>query len=390
MSGDAQIRTAPPALDGRETSPIKGLHQVDWGIHRLSGDRRVAHSITVMMRILECPSSRGLVDNYQEALLAYLVRPQEPALSGAREIGRNAVTMGLSLSEMSVIHHESVRKILVRVSPMRGCADSSLRQDLCPSLLSSAAAESIFTMAAASFFAECVSPFEIAQRESRQANTALRHRNRKLEEQVRRCSRLVSDEALQLLAAASLALDKASCMPAPTGGRKLQEIQSLLDRIGDQLAACADDLWPRVLEDLGLGAAIQSIARRFSVTAQIDIEADTAVGPLQPVVGNILYRAVEECLTNVMRHARASHVRIRLFDEGGVIQCSIGDNGIGFDASEVLSERADRGSGLISVRESLRSLGGTLAVNSTPGLGTEIVITVRQENRMRDEAGLRG
>ena len=350
----------------------------------------MVHSISVMRRILECPSSRGLVDTYQEALLAHLLRPQEPALSIAREIGRNAIARGLSLSEMSVIHHESVRKILVRISRMRGCVDPGPLQDLCRSLSTPGAAESRFTMAAASFFAESVSPFEIDQREFRQANTALRHRNRKLEEQVRRCSRLVSDEALQLVAAASLALDKASCTSAPTGSRKLQEIQSLLDRIGDQLAACADDLWPRVLEDLGLGAAIQSISRRFAVAAQIDIEADTAVGPLPPVVGSILYRAVEESLTNVIRHAHATHVKIRLFDEAGVVHCSIEDNGHGFDAFDVLSGRAQRGSGLISVRESLRGVAGTLAVHSTPGRGTEIVITIPQENRMPDEACLAG
>jgi signal transduction histidine kinase len=350
----------------------------------------MVHSISVMRRILDCPSSRGLVDTYQEALLAHLLQPQEPALSIAREIGRNAVARGLSLSEMSVIHHESIRKILGRISRMRGCVDPGTLQDLCPSSFASGAAESVFTMEAASFFAECVSPFEIDQREFRQANTALRYRNKKLEEQVRRCSRLVSDEALQLVAAASLALDKASCMPAPTDDRKLQEIQSILDRIGDQLAACADDLWPRVLEDLGLGAAIQSISRRFSVTARIDIETDTAVGPLLPVVSTILYRAVEESLTNVARHARATHVRIRLFDEAGVIQCSIEDNGIGCDPYEVLSGRAERGSGLISVRESLRAVGGTLAVNSSPGRGTEIVITIPQENRKRDDACLPG
>jgi DNA-binding NarL/FixJ family response regulator len=72
------------------------------------------HSITVMRRILKCPISSELVDAYQEGLLAYLARPHEAALRRARELGRNAMAGGLSLSEMSVIHHESVRKILLR------------------------------------------------------------------------------------------------------------------------------------------------------------------------------------------------------------------------------------------------------------------------------------
>lgn len=70
------------------------------------------HSITVMRRILKCPISSELVDAYQEGLLAYLARPHEAALR--RALGRNAMAGGLSLSEMSVIHHESVRKILLR------------------------------------------------------------------------------------------------------------------------------------------------------------------------------------------------------------------------------------------------------------------------------------
>jgi DNA-binding NarL/FixJ family response regulator len=67
-----------------------------------------------MRRILKCPISSELVDAYQEGLLAYLARPHEAALRRARELGRNAMAGGLSLSEMSVIHHESVRKILLR------------------------------------------------------------------------------------------------------------------------------------------------------------------------------------------------------------------------------------------------------------------------------------
>ena len=66
-----------------------------------------------MRRILKCPISSEL-DAYQEGLLAYLARPHEAALRRARELGRNAMAGGLSLSEMSVIHHESVRKILLR------------------------------------------------------------------------------------------------------------------------------------------------------------------------------------------------------------------------------------------------------------------------------------
>jgi signal transduction histidine kinase len=331
--------------------------------------------------------SRELVDAYTEGLLDYLVRPQEPALQRAREIGRDAMTSGLSLSDMSMIHHESVRKLLVQTLGMGQyqATDSDPLQDSYLLLHSLVAAESAYPIAAARFFAASISPFETNQHESQQAIAVLRYRNSKLEEQIRQFSTLVFDEALQLLAAAGLALGDIRRKPVPAGG-KLDEVQSLLSRIGDHLTACASELQPRVLEDLGLGAAIQSISRRFSAAAQFDIVADTAVGPLRPAVSAALYRAVEESLTNVMRHAQAHHVRICVCSDADVVKCSIGDDGIGFDASEVLSGRAKRASGLICVRESLRVLGGTLAIHSAPGSGTEVVMTVRTVDQTRSHS----
>jgi signal transduction histidine kinase len=141
------------------------------------------------------------------------------------------------------------------------------------------------------------------------------------------------------------------------------------------LTACSSDLQPRILEDLGLSAAIQSLSRRFRTVAQIDILTDTAPGLLHPEVGIALYRAVQEALTNVGRHAQARHVEIRLCGEGGGVQCSVRDDGIGFDSSKLFSGTAERGSGLISIWESLRLIGGTLAIHSSPGGGTEVAIT---------------
>jgi signal transduction histidine kinase len=287
----------------------------------------------------------------------YLRQPGEMELQRAGELGRDAMRRGMGLLEMSAIHHQSV--------------------GLCLSLQSPTARELAHTMTAAGhFLAASLSPFEVNRRQFQQSNTALRYQNGKLEDQVTRVSRVVFDEAMQLVAVAGLALDRANGkLPAAQRGN-LGEVQGLLDRIGEQLAACSCDLRPRVLEDLGLRAAIQSLSRRFQAVAQIDVMADAAAGQLQPEAGLVVYRAVQEALTNVSRHARARHVTIRLGGEDGGVQCSVRDDGIGFDASRFFRGTAERGSGLISIRESLRSIGGTLAIHSRPGGGTEVAIAI--------------
>jgi signal transduction histidine kinase len=318
--------------------------------------------------------SRELFGPYSEALQDYLKQPRELALRRAGELGRDAMAGGLGVQEMSAIHHESVRELLATILKIDEGGEC---EDRCQSLISVAAREIAPTLTAAgNFFAESMSPFEVNRREFQRSNTALRYQNGKLEDQVHRVSRVVFEEVMQLLAAAGLALDRANWKLPAAKRRNLDEVQILLDRLGEQLAACSGDLRPRVLEDLGLGAAIQSLCRRFRAAARFDIVVDGAAGPLQLEAGIVLYRAVQEALTNVVRHARASHVKIRLGDAGGGVQCTVQDDGIGFDSSRLFSATAERGSGLISIWESVRLIGGTLAVHSSPGGGTEVAVTI--------------
>ena len=209
------------------------------------------------------------------------------------------------------------------------------------------------------------------------SNSALRYQNRKLQDQIGRVSEIVSDGAMQLLAAARLALS--GITRGLTAGRRedVDEVRSLLDRLEEQLAGCAGDLRPLILEDLGLSAAIQSLCRGFRGAAEIEIVADAAVDLLPPERGLVLYRAVQEALTNAMRHAQPHRVKIRLRENGGEIQCIVRDDGIGFDPSTLFSGSAEPASGLTAAGENLRFIGGSMAVHSNPGSGTEVAITIR-------------
>ena len=341
------------------------------------------------------PPPAKLVGPYSEALRDYLKQPREMELRRAGELGRDAMRSGLGLSDMSAIHHESVRTLLAGILKIDEGADRgngsnpSPCEDRCLSLQSLAAKEITPTLTAAgNFFAESMSTFEFNQREFRQSNSALRYQKSKLEDQVSRVSRVVLEEAMQLLAAAVLALDRAGRKLPDDKRGNFDEVHNLLDRLWEQLTACSGELRPNVVEDLGLRAGIHSLARHFSAAEQIDIAvdvaadaaADVAAGPRDTEAGIVLYRAVQEALTNVVQHARAEHIQIRLCDEGGGVQCSVRDDGIGFDSSNVLSGTAVRGSGLISVWENLRLIGGTLTINSSPGGGTEVAITIRGDS----------
>jgi two-component system NarL family sensor kinase len=111
----------------------------------------------------------------------------------------------------------------------------------------------------------------------------------------------------------------------------------------------------------------------------IDIEGTSELS-LVPLLGTVLYRFVQESLTNVSRHAKASWVRIDLQQEPQSIRCTIKDNGIGFDVKTTLNKTGKPGLGLIGMLERVNSVGGSLAIQSNPGRGTELTVTMPSSN----------
>ena len=127
-------------------------------------------------------------------------------------------------------------------------------------------------------------------------------------------------------------------------------------------------LRPSLLDDLGLGPALQAQVRDFNRRwgGMATIEITGATAELDEVQRTCLYRLVQEGLTNCARHARAKVVRIGLVAEGKGIVLTLTDDGVGFDAT------GRRGFGLIGMEERVRELGGRLVVDSAPGEGTRL------------------
>jgi two-component system sensor histidine kinase UhpB len=166
------------------------------------------------------------------------------------------------------------------------------------------------------------------------------------------------------------------------GGAAVQEsAQSIVEaiaRIKEMVRSILQRLRPGALEGLGLGAALRELTGGFQQrNALISCSLYLAEGTidLQGELGITLYRVVQECLTNISRHAGARAVQISIArlppipgQDTGHLELAVRDDGCGFD------ERiTGRGFGLLGIRERLRALGGSCRIDSASGRGTSIV-----------------
>jgi len=139
----------------------------------------------------------------------------------------------------------------------------------------------------------------------------------------------------------------------------------------------AFDLRPTVLDDVGLVPALQrlkeDLTARTGLAVELDAEALGAEERLAPEIETVIYRVVQEALTNVVRHASATIASVTLSGRDGHVRVFIEDDGVGFDPQQVPS-RAHLGvEGMV---ERAELVGGTLSVSSTPGAGTTVVLEV--------------
>lgn len=185
----------------------------------------------------------------------------------------------------------------------------------------------------------------------------------------RRIARELHDELGQSLSA--LKLELAACVDDALPEHHRARVRGMLRRLDEIMAAVrriAVDLRPQMLDDLGLGPAVEWLVQDFArhtglrCTTQID-----DVGALEDSVATALYRMVQEALTNVLRHAQASEVSVELRLRDGRALLTVCDNGVGLpDAKAPRDSRF----GLLGMRERADMLGGRLRVASGQGGGT--------------------
>jgi signal transduction histidine kinase len=130
-----------------------------------------------------------------------------------------------------------------------------------------------------------------------------------------------------------------------------------------------------MLQYVGLAATLKSRCREWELQHEIPVtfRADDDLGAIPSGVALCLYRVTQEALGNIVKHAGARHVQVALAREGKALALTIEDDGRGFELAEV---RGGGGLGLISLDERVRLVGGELAIDTSPQVGTRLRIVV--------------
>ena len=204
-----------------------------------------------------------------------------------------------------------------------------------------------------------------------------------------RWAREIHDESIQGIGA--LRLQLANARDLDDRRALSQAVDTVLEGLGteiDQLRHLITELRPAALDDLGLAAALEALARRAQAIEGLDVKTEIDLGPatgdgggrrLDPELESTIYRIVQEALTNVSRHAEATSAVVSVSERDGVVRASVIDDGKGLPDSSRLGPRGDGlegGFGMSGMRERAELVGGELELTPAPGRGTMMRLTV--------------
>jgi signal transduction histidine kinase len=217
--------------------------------------------------------------------------------------------------------------------------------------------------------------------EQRAAAKAAEHQMRELsqrlvaaqEEERKKLSRELHDHVGQVLTALRMELGRIERTRASAIGAApaVAECRRLVDSMVRTVRDLALGLRPSMLDDLGLQPALEwhvrDFTRRYGV--HVDLEVDGNLDSLPDQYCICVYRAVQEALTNCIRHAAARSIQITISSSAGRLEVAVHDDGVGLDPA-----RRGHGLGLRGIGERVKDLGGTMAIDSAPGKGTTLSI----------------
>jgi signal transduction histidine kinase len=203
------------------------------------------------------------------------------------------------------------------------------------------------------------------------------------EHERRRVARELHDETTQGLAALVMKI-RAAAADAPPGPlhARLEDATALAVRTLDEVHRMIVDLRPSVLDDLGLKSAIVWCADKHLKSRGIAVRCEFAdfERRLPPQHEIAVFRVAQEAMNNIARHAKAETVLIQASIRENRLTLEIEDDGAGFDASTLASPVDDgRGFGLLGMRERVEMLGGKLRIESAPGQGTDVAVSLPLE-----------
>jgi PAS domain S-box-containing protein len=211
------------------------------------------------------------------------------------------------------------------------------------------------------------------------------------EEERAHIAREIHDELGQ--ACTALKMDLATIlrrMPKNQGQKplanKVESAIKLVDSMIRTLRRIAAELRPSTLDDLGLTAAMEWQAQEFQSRTGIPCRMDlpAALPALNPEASTAFFRIFQETLTNISRHAAATHVTVRLARAGEDLMLQVTDDGKGFQEQQPASKKS---LGLLGMRERAVVLGGDFHVQSHPGKGTTVTVRIPLHESRQRESG---
>ena len=160
---------------------------------------------------------------------------------------------------------------------------------------------------------------------------------------------------------------------------EFDEVIGYTHEVIENVRRLSRDLSPSILEDLGLQAAIRKLFETFSKHS--DTEYSLEMSEMEDVFSEeqqiTIYRIIQECLTNIVKHAQATHASLVIRKQTGCTIFRLEDNGGGFNVREAFSrDSGEKGLGLTAMRQRSRMLGGSLDIWSQEGMGTRITFAV--------------
>lgn len=223
--------------------------------------------------------------------------------------------------------------------------------------------------------------YQVVQEREAQLEQLVRRLVTAQEEERKRIASELHDETGQKLTA--LAMGLAAVESQLVAGADLaqttavvRDLRETSDQAIIELRNIMADLRPAQLDDLGLVPALRWYVRQYQVRhpeLQVQMIADRSLTRLPAQYETVLFRATQEALTNVARHAQATQVDLTLSQDDNYVRLEVRDNGIGFDPTAPPRHALGSGLGLVGLRERVALVGGRCRVDSAPGQGTRVV-----------------
>jgi two-component system NarL family sensor kinase len=164
---------------------------------------------------------------------------------------------------------------------------------------------------------------------------------------------------------------------SPRGWMALVAARGIAAQQLESVRALADSIYPGLLQELGLNAALAALAMRVRKRSSLQVDVDTSAAPshISPALVVAMYHVAEEAARNAERHAHARHLHIRLSSTVGELRLEVADDGCGFDVEETERERLCVG--LFQARELIANVHGLMKIESAPARGTRVIARAR-------------